>query len=98
MIAGMPTLAAIRSFSMHDSHRPLSRRLDRCDRFIQKEIEQRQPEWRLWWVCVCVCASMCVRVYMRASVRACACVRACVRDVFAIYDNNILPRLINDNN
>ena len=23
-----------------------------------------------------------------------ACVRACVRDVFAIYDNNILPRLI----
>ena len=37
MIAGRPTLAAIRSFSMHDSHRPLSRRLDRCDRFIQKE-------------------------------------------------------------
>ena len=24
----------------------------------------------------------------------CACVRACVRNVFAIYDNNILPRLI----
>ena len=23
-----------------------------------------------------------------------ACMRACVRDVFAIYDNNILPRLI----
>ena len=23
-----------------------------------------------------------------------ACVRACVRDVFAIYDNDILPRLI----
>ena len=29
-------------------------------------------------VCACVCASM----------------RACMRDVFAIYDNNILPRLI----
>ena len=29
-------------------------------------------------------------------VRACmrACVHACVRDVFAIYDNYILPRLI----
>ena len=24
----------------------------------------------------------------------CACVYTCVRDVFAIYDNNILPRLI----
>ena len=35
---------------------------------------------------VCVCAGMC------AGVRA--CVRACNRDVFAIYDNNILPRLI----
>ena len=28
----------------------------------------------------------------RAYVRACVC--ACVRDVFAIYDDNILPRLI----
>ena len=27
-------------------------------------------------------------------VRARVCVHACVRDVFAIYDNNILPRLI----
>ena len=34
--------------------------------------------------CVCACACVCVR----------ACVRACVRDVFAIYDNNISPRLI----
>ena len=33
---------------------------------------------------------MCVRT----RVRACVCMRACVRDVFAIYDNNILPRLI----
>ena len=33
---------------------------------------------------VCVCVHVCV----------CAFVRACVRDVFAIYDNNILPRLI----
>ena len=32
----------------------------------------------------CECARLC----------ACACVYACVRDVFAIYDNNILPRLI----
>ena len=32
--------------------------------------------------CECVCA--CVR----------ACVHACVRDVFAIYDNDILHRLI----
>ena len=31
---------------------------------------------------------MCVRA------RVCACVRACVRDVFAVYDNNSLPRLI----
>ena len=33
---------------------------------------------------VCAYARVCV----------CACVRACVRDVFAIYDKNILPRLI----
>ena len=26
--------------------------------------------------------------------RVCACVHACVRDVFAIYDNDILSRLI----
>ena len=31
---------------------------------------------------------MCARVSVHA------CVHACVRDVFAIYDNNILPRLI----
>ena len=50
--------------------------------------------------CVCmrgVCVCVCVRVRgVRA--HACACVRpfvrACVRDVFAIYDNNIWPRLI----
>ena len=37
-------------------------------------------------------------VRVRECMRVCACVRAwmraCVRDVFAIYDNNILPRLI----
>ena len=41
------------------------------------------------------CVSECVRAC--TFVRVCAlpaCVRACVRDVFAIYDNNILPRLI----
>ena len=26
--------------------------------------------------------------------RVCTCVRACMHDVFAIYDNDILPRLI----
>ena len=35
-----------------------------------------------------VCASVCVCVCVRM------CVRACVRDVFAIYDNNTLTRLI----
>ena len=37
---------------------------------------------------LCACARVCV------CARVCACVRACVRDVFAIYDNNILPRPI----
>ena len=36
-----------------------------------------------------MCVSVCVCV-VRVRVR----VRACVRGVFAIYDNNILPRLI----
>ena len=31
---------------------------------------------------------------VREGERVCACVHACVRDVFAIYDNDILPRLI----
>ena len=35
-----------------------------------------------------VCVFVCVRA------RACVYARACVRDVFAIYDNNISPRLI----
>ena len=35
-----------------------------------------------------MCASECARACVYA------CVRACVRSVFAIYDNNILPRLI----
>ena len=39
---------------------------------------------------------VCVRVRECVCVRACvcSCVHVCVRDVFAIYDNNILPRLI----
>ena len=48
---------------------------------------------------MCVCMCVCARA--RVCVRACACtcvpacvVCACVRDVFAIYDNNTLPRLI----
>ena len=41
-------------------------------------------------------ATVGVGVCVFASVRVCAraCVHACVRDVFAIYDNDILPRLI----
>ena len=35
---------------------------------------------------MCACARVCVCV--------CVCVRACVHDLFAIYDNTILPRLI----
>ena len=35
-----------------------------------------------------------VCVFASVSVCARACVHACVRDVFAIYDNDILPRLI----
>ena len=33
-------------------------------------------------------------VFVRACVCVHACVRACVRDVFAIYDDIILPKLI----
>ena len=39
-----------------------------------------------------VCARVCACARVRVS--ACAHVSACVIDVFAIYDNNILPRLI----
>ena len=39
-----------------------------------------------------VCA--CARVCMCACVHVRACVHACVRDVFAIYDNNMLHTLI----
>ena len=35
-----------------------------------------------------VCARVCVRACVQASVRV------CVRDVFVIYDNNTLPKLI----
>ena len=47
-------------------------------------------------MCESVCDSVCVRVCVCVYARACVCARtlACVRDVFAIYDNNILPRLI----
>ena len=37
-------------------------------------------------LCVFASVSVCVRVR--------ACVHACMRDVFAIYDNDILSRLI----
>ena len=35
-----------------------------------------------------------VGVRVRDGERVCACMHACVRDVFAIYDNDILPMLI----
>ena len=48
--------------------------------------------------CVCVCVRLRAFERVNACVRVCACVRAygsaCVCDVFAIYDNNISPRLI----
>ena len=37
---------------------------------------------------MCVYVRACVHLFVPA------CVRECVRDVFAIYDNNMLPRLI----
>ena len=37
---------------------------------------------------MCMCSSR----YLCSHVRA--CIRVCVRDMLAIYDNNILPRLI----
>ena len=43
-------------------------------------------------VCVCVRVCSCVRACVRACERASE--HACVRGVFAIYDNNSLPRLI----
>ena len=35
-----------------------------------------------------------MHAFVQVHVHACACVCPFVRDVFAIYDNNILPRLI----
>ena len=49
------------------------------------------PIQRRSWV-GCACSRVCACVRVRACMRA--CVHACVRDVFAIYDNDILPRLI----
>ena len=48
-------------------------------------------------VCVCVGGGgggMCTRSHRCVRTRVRACVRPCVRDVFAIYINNIRPRLI----
>ena len=45
--------------------------------------ETANSDGRIWG---CACACPCPRV--------CACVRPCMRDVFAIYDDNILSRLI----
>ena len=41
-----------------------------------------------------VCGGVRVRVRVRKCARAYTSVHACVRDVFAIYDDNILSRLI----
>ena len=45
-------------------------------------------------MCVCARASVCARGC--ACVRVCmrTCVRACERNVFALNDNSILPRLV----
>ena len=37
---------------------------------------------------------MCARACVCSCMRVRACVSACLRDVFAIYNNNISPRLI----
>ena len=41
-----------------------------------------------------MCARACVCAGVRSCMRVRACVSACLRDVFAIYNNNISPRLI----
>ena len=61
-----------------------------------------QPERRRRWVCACVraCACVhvcaCVRVSACVYARTCMCawMRECVRNVFAIYNNEISPRLL----
>ena len=68
--------------------------------WAHRPIEQRQPEWRWVGVCVCVCVyvcvcvSVCVCVCVCVCLRTCVCMSACVHDVFELFDNNILPRLI----
>ena len=72
--------------------RLLSRqRRKRCAQPWRTDWAHRYSEQRRSWVhgvgvgvCVFASESVCAR----------ACVHACVRDVFAIYDNYILPRLI----
>ena len=49
--------------------------------------ETANSECRVWG-CACECERVCASVRVRTSVHA------CVRDVFAIYDDNILSRLI----
>ena len=69
--------------------RPLSRqRRKRCAQPWRTDWAHRYSEQRRSWVGVGVC------VFASVSVCARACVHACVRDVFAIYDSYILPRLI----
>ena len=45
-------------------------------------------------VCVCVCVRVCRRERAGVHVLRACLRRECVRDVFAINDNNISPRLI----
>ena len=50
-------------------------------------------------MCVCVCVvCVCVHAFARVREHARVSVRVCVRDVFAIYDNNILTQADNDSN
>ena len=75
--------------------RPLSRqRRKRCTQPWRTDWAHRYSEQRRSWVGVGV--GVCLFASLSVCARACvrACMHACVRDVFAIYDNDILPRLI----
>ena len=87
------------SASVHFNESPIGN----CLASVGKGAPRRSHGWahrnsdgRVWGVCVCVCACASVRECARvcASVRVRTSVHACVRDVFAIYDDNILSRLI----
>ena len=69
------------SASVYFNESPIGHCLASVGKGAHRNSEQRRS-------CVGVRVRECARAYVRA------CVRACVRDVFAIYDDNILSRLI----